>query len=106
MGAPTAALAAFQIAVRGGSTALTGAELIGVHGKAHRTPGKTPFEPRLLEDIGQPLFLGLGADKARSGHDHGAQTVLDLLAFDDRGGGAQVFDPAIGAGADEDRVDL
>jgi hypothetical protein len=35
-----------------------------------------------------------------------ARRPSDLLALQDRGGGAQILDPAVGAGADEDRVDL
>src|SRR5580698_2096658 len=42
MGASAAALAAFEVAVAGGSTALAGREDVGVHAQAHRTAGLAP----------------------------------------------------------------
>ena len=80
--------------------------MIGIHGQAHGTPREAPFKACLLEDVGKALFLGLRTDKARTGNDHRADAVLDLLALQDRRRSPQILDPAIGAGSDEDRVDL
>ena len=44
-------------------------------------------------------------DRLRAGDDHGADGGGDAMAAHDGGGGAQVFDAAVGAGADEDAVD-
>jgi hypothetical protein len=106
MGPTAAALAAFEVAVGGGHATLARGKLIGVHGEAHGAAREAPFEARVDEDLREPLLLGLGAHEAGARNHHGAQAVLDLLALQDRRGGAQVLDPAVGAGADEDRVDL
>ena len=106
MRAPATALPPFEVAVRGGRTAFARRQLIGVHRQTHRTPRKPPFESGVDEDLRQPFLFGLGAHKARSGNDHRPQTILDLPALQNRGGCPQVFDAAVGAGPDEDRVDL
>src|SRR5213594_2895387 len=59
MGAPAAALAAFEIAVRGRGTTLAGLELVGVHRQAHGTAGLAPFETSLEEDPVEAFLLGL-----------------------------------------------
>ena len=68
-------------------------------------PAQAPLGAGLGEDLVQALRLGLQAHPRRAGHDEHAHAVGDLVALDDRGGGAQVLDPAVGAGADEDGVD-
>ena len=103
---PAAALAALEVAVRGGGAALAGAELVGVHGEAHRAAGHPPLEAGLDQLLREPLRLGLGAHEARARHDHGPQARLDPAAPHDLRRGAQVLDPAVGAGADEHGVDL
>ena len=105
VGAAPPALTALEVAVRRRGAAFAGRQLVGVHRQAHGAARQPPFKSGVEEDLGQTLLLGLGADKARSGHDHGAQTRLDLLALQDRGRRPQILDPAIGAGSDEDRVD-
>src|SRR3954468_16901766 len=106
VGASAAALPAFEIAVRGGSAALAGLQLVGVHGEAHGAAGLTPVEAGFLEDDVQALVLRLLLHEAGAGHDHRVDAVGDLAALRDRGRSAQVLDPAVGAGADEDLVDL
>jgi len=44
-------------------------------------------------------------DEARAGDDHGFDMPGDLPAFCDGGDGADILDPGVGAGADEDLVD-
>src|ERR1700727_3080649 len=105
MGAASIALAALEIAVRGRGATLARLELVGVHGEAHRAAGLAPLEASGEEDLVETLSLGLRLDQARSRHDHRVDALADLMAIRDRGGGAQILDAAIGAGADEDAVD-
>src|SRR5947207_16029253 len=48
VGAPAAALAAFEVAVGGGGAALAGEEDIGVHAQAHGAAGLAPFVARII----------------------------------------------------------
>jgi hypothetical protein len=84
-----------------------GLQLVGVHGQAHRAARLAPFEAGGDEDLVEALGLGLRLHEARARHDHGVDARRHLLRpsaiF---GGGAQVLDAAVGAGADEDAVDL
>ena len=95
-----------KLRLRGGGAALPRRELVGVHPEAHRAAGEPPLGAELLEDLVDALGLGLEPHAGAAGHDHHADAVGLLLALDDRGEGAQVFDAAVGAGAHEHRVDL
>ncbi|MPL60950.1 hypothetical protein SDC9_06515 [bioreactor metagenome] len=106
VGAAVAALTALEVAVRGRGAALARAQLVRVHREAHRAAGKPPLKARVDEDLCKAFLFRLQPDETRAGHDHGAHAVLDLLALHDLRRGAQVLDPAVGARADEDRVDL
>ena len=70
VGAPAAALAPLEVAVRGRGAALAGRERVRVHAEAHRAAGDAPVEPGRLEDLVEALPLGLGFDLLRAGHDH------------------------------------
>src|SRR6478672_7863561 len=103
--AAAAALAALEVAVRGRGAALAGLEDVRVHAQAHRAAGAAPVEAGGAEDLVEPLGLGLGGDRLGAGHDHGVDVARDLATLDQRGGGAQVADAAVGAGADEHAVE-
>ncbi|KAJ6444371.1 3-isopropylmalate dehydratase [Purpureocillium lavendulum] len=106
MRATLGTLAALEVAVRRTGAALLGRQDVGVHAQAHAAAGLSPFEASIKEDLVESLFLGLGLDQARAGDDHGALDVRrDPTALDDVGGGAQVLNARVGAGADEDLVD-
>ena len=99
-------LAALEVAIRGRGAAFAGLKPVGVHREAHRAAGLAPFEARRLEDASSPSASACCFDEAGARHDHGVDARRDLPALDHRGGGAQILDAAIGAGADEDAVDL
>src|ERR1700733_14579373 len=105
MRAAPVALTAFEIAVRGRSAALAWAKLVRIHRQAHRAARLAPFEAGGEEDLVEALRLGLRLDQPRPGHDHRVDALADFMSVRDRGGGAQILDAAIGAGADEDAVD-
>lgn len=65
-----------------------------------------PFGAGLLEDHVQALGDGLQTDPRGAGDDQHAYAVGDFAVPDDLGGGAQVLDAAVGAGAHEDGVHL
>ena len=70
VGAPAAALAALEVAVRGRGAALARLEDVGVHAQAHRAAGDAPVEAGGPEDLVEALRLGLRADLLRAGDDH------------------------------------
>ena len=80
--------------------------LVIVHRQAHAATGAAPLETGLAEDAVQPLCLGLGLDGLRPRHDQRLNVIGDAPSFGDRRGRAQIFDTAVGAGADEDDVDV
>src|SRR3546814_17589407 len=79
--------------------------------RSTRTDTLFPYTTRFrsagfLEDAVDPFLLGLFLHQAGAGHDHGIDAVRHPAALGDGGGGAHVLDAAVGAGADEDLVDL
>src|SRR5205085_1528278 len=66
--------------------------------------GLAPLEARLEEDAIEAFLLRLMLHRAGARHHHGVDARRDLAALRDRGGGAQVLDAAVGAGADEDAL--
>ena len=68
-------------------------------------PGSRHSKPAVLKMV-EAFGFGLALDRLRAGDDHGADLGGDVVALDDGGGGAEVFDAAVGAGAEEDGVDL
>lgn len=106
VGAAAGALAAFEVAVRGGCAALARCEDVWVHAQAHGAAGLTPVEAGFDEDLVETLLLGALLDKARAGDDHGVLDVGgNLLALDDAGGSPQVLNTCVCARSDEDLVD-
>src|SRR5262245_29933402 len=83
MGAPEPALAALEIAVRGGGTALLGAKLIRVHAEAHRAAWLAPVETCVLEDLVEAFGLSLLLHQPRARHDHGADVFMHMPTVDD-----------------------
>ncbi len=65
-----------------------------------------PLGAGVLEDDVQALGDGLQADPRGAGDDQHPYAVGDFAVLDDLGRGAQVLDPAVGAGAYEDGVHL
>src|SRR5215208_6175093 len=98
-------LAAFEVAVRRGGTAFTGLELVGIHREAHRAAGLAPIESGFGEDFIEPFGLGLLLHQAGPRHYHGGDIRVDRPALHHARDLAQVFDPRIGAGADEHAIE-
>ena len=105
VGAAARPLTALEVAVAGAGRALAGPELVGVHGQAHAASGLPPFGAGLEEDAVQAFRLGLVPDSLAAGHDQGLHAGGRLSSLEDPGRRPQVFDPAVGARADEDDVD-
>src|SRR5690625_3717550 len=106
VGTATPALTPLEVAVGGGGAAFPGLELVRVRPQAHRATGLAPLGTGLFEDLPQAFLVGLLLDPHGTGHDEHAHTVGDLVALDDLRRGPQVLDPAVGARAQEDGVDL
>ena len=87
--------------------ALAGRQLVGVHrrGTSSSRARAIRSRPRGRCGRGPPASAWL-LHQAGARHDHRAHAVGDLAAPGDRGRGAQILDAAVGAGADEDAVDL
>src|SRR5215217_198976 len=100
----TLALAPLEVAIAGRGTPLAGLQYVRVHAEAHRTARVAPVEAGLGKDFGQPLLLGLLLDAHRTRHDHRPNALLDLVAFEHAGCGAQVLDAGVGTGPQENSV--
>src|SRR2546427_6493834 len=100
----TFALAPLEVAVGGGGHALALARRLAVHPHAHRAAGLPPLEAGLDEDTIEPLGLGGALDEPRARHD--PRRHDGAVPLHHPGGRAQVLEPTIGAGADEDAIDL
>ena len=105
VGAAAGPLTALEIAVAGAGRPLAGLELVGVHRQAHAASRLPPLGAGLEKDAVQAFRLGLVADRFAARHDQGLDAGGGLPSLEDLGGGPQVFDPAVGARADEDDVD-
>src|SRR5437867_12175801 len=105
MGAASPALAALEVAVRGGGTALPLGEDVRVHAQAHRAAGGAPFEAGGAEDVVEALPLGLRLDLLGAGDDHRPDRAGDLAPVDHGRRLAQVLDPRVRARADEHAVE-
>src|SRR3972149_5958494 len=106
-GAPAAgARASREMGVGRRGAAFARFEPVGVHRQAHRTTRLTPFETGVCENFIQAFLLCLRLHQAGARHHHGEFNALGHFpALHDTGGGAQIFDARIGAGADENLVE-
>src|SRR5688500_12260997 len=103
--APARALAALEVAVRGGGAALALLEAVGVHAEAHRAARLAPFEAGVAEDAVEPFALGLLLDQPGTGNHQGKLDVGSNAAAAHYGGcSAQILDARVGARADEHLV--
>jgi len=105
MGAAAAALAAFEIAVAGGSTTLARAEYVGIHRQTHRTACLTPFKSGFEKYLIEPFALRHSLDFLRSRNNQSSHSGRHVVAFRDPGGFAKILNAGICAGTDEGHVD-
>src|SRR3954454_11431067 len=105
VGAPAAALAPLEVAVGGRGAALARRQDVRVHAQAHRAARGPPVEPGGAEDLVEALLLRLEAHLLGARDDHRVHRGGHAPALDQRGGGAQVADPRVRAGADEHAVE-
>jgi hypothetical protein len=107
VGAAVAALAALEVAVAGAGAAFVGGEDVGVHADAHTAAGVPPLETGGDENLIETFFFGLGFYAAGAGNYQSLlDGLIDVLAFDEVRGGAEIVDAGIGAAADKDAVDV
>src|SRR5450830_401104 len=109
MGATTRTLASLKIAIAGGGATLTWLQAISIHGQAHGAAWFAPFETSRLENLMQAFAFGLFLDLTRAWYNQGQlDSFGDFLPqfFDQCSGVTQVFNPAVGAGTDEDFVNI
>src|SRR5579862_5736839 len=103
MRAPTRTLPPLEVPVRCRPAALAGLELIAVECGAERAAGGSPFEAGICENAIKAFGFRLALDALRTWNDPGRNNRMAELGH--RRGGANVVDPAIGAGADENPID-
>src|SRR5262245_8283764 len=106
VGTPTLALATLEVAVRGRGAALPFHQDVGVHAEAHRAARLAPLEPGRAEDLVEALGLGCRLDLLGARDDHPPHALRDPAALDRGCRLAQVLDPRVRAGADEDAIEL
>ena len=98
--------AAAEVAVRRGDTFFTSrhdAHVAAQAGAAGRRRNGTAGGDEGFNITG---LHGFHVDVLAAGNDDAADVGMDLVAFEDVGCNLQVFQPAVGAGADDDLVDL
>src|SRR5665213_597920 len=105
MGTRARALAADKIAVGGRDRALPGSHHFAIGGQTHRTAGLAPLEARLGEQFVEPFGDRIALDGFRTRHHPGPDAGRNFSPACNFGGGAQIAEPAVGAGADEDPID-
>src|SRR4029450_13026411 len=101
---PALALTTLEVPIAGGRAPFAGRELIRVHAQTHRAAGIPPLEPGGGEDRIQSLPFGLALYEHRARHHHRAQALPDLPSVQYARRLAEILDPRVGTGADEDRV--
>ena len=69
-------------------------------------PASRHSAPAALKISERPSCSASRFTSSLPGHDHQPHAVGDVAVLEDRGGEAQVADPAVRAAADEDDVDL
>src|ERR1700691_563271 len=82
VGAATAPLAPFEVAVTGGGAAFAGSENIGVHAQAHRAARLAPLKTSGAKDLIETLLFGLSLHLLRAGNDHGANLGVNVITAD------------------------
>src|SRR5580700_1722551 len=105
MSAGPRALPADEITVRRRDRTLAGRDCFSIGRKTHRATGFAPLESGFGEELVEPFSNRLALDRLRARHDPGPYTGRNLAAARDFGCGAQIAQPAVGAGADEDPID-
>src|SRR5579872_2227961 len=106
VGASAASLASLKVAVAGGGAAFAFAEAVAVHGDAHATASFAPVKTCLAEDISDAFLFRHEAYSHGTGNNHCSHAGRDMFAFDILSSHAQVFQARVGAGANEDGIEL
>src|SRR5271157_3097130 len=99
------ALAAFEVAVAGGSAALLGREDVGIHSQTHRASRLAPLRPRVLEDAVEAFLLRGLLYGFRSWNDKDGYIRMHLVSVNDFRRGPQIFQPPVGARPDEHPIE-
>jgi hypothetical protein len=92
-----------KFAVRGRSAALAERHDLAIHRDTRGAARSPLFEPGIDEDAVEPFRFGHALDEPRPGHDHAGHD--SLAPFQYACGNAQIAEPAVGAGTDEDAID-
>ena len=98
--------AAHKVAVGGGYAALPCRQDAHIAAQAGAAGGRGDDAPGIDERLGVAAQDALFVDGHRGGDDDAAHALGDMLAFQHFVGGLHVLDAAVGAGANDDLVDL
>src|SRR3984957_21100167 len=105
MSARISSLPPYEIPVRGRRAPFELADRFAVRAEAHRATRFAPFESGLFENDVQALRFRLRLDQTGSRNDPAAHVFMHLAACRNRRCAAQVIDPSVRAGADENTID-
>src|SRR3984957_7776478 len=105
MSARISSLPPYEIPVRGRRAPFELADRFAVRAETHRATRFAPFESGLFENDVQALRLRLRLNQAGTRNDPPAHVFMHLAAGRDRRRAAQVLDPPVRAGADENAID-
>ena len=99
-------MTAFEVAVGGRDAKLAGGYLVVVHGETGRAARLTNLESCFTKHLVEPFLANLLVNCPRAGNEPGNDVGCLLTPLDDAGKGPEVFNAAVGAGTEEDVVDL
>src|SRR3954447_9121375 len=106
MRARAGSLTADEVTVRSGCAAPERWHFVGVHREAHRAARLAPFEARVEKDSVEALGFRLAFHQPRTGHyQRLSNRRAPAPALKNLRSGTEIFDPAVGATADEDVLD-
>ncbi len=107
MGAAAFALASFEIAIGSAGAAFADGQHVVVHADAHAAACVAPLETCVGENFVEAFGFGLMLYDAGAGDDEGSLDIFrDVFSGDNFCGGAEIGDARVGAGADENAVDI
>jgi hypothetical protein len=99
MGSAAATLPTLEVAIGCAGATFSRRKDIWVHAEAHAAAGLSPFEASRFEDIIETFLFCLAFDCLGTRNDHGTHGFSDVVAADNSGGSAEIFDTGVGAGA-------
>ena len=99
MGSAAATLPTPKVAIGSAGATFSRRKDIWIHAEAHAAAALSPFETSRFEDIVDTFLFCLAFDCLGTRNDHRTYGLSYVVATDNSGGSAEIFDTGVGAGA-------